>query len=54
MRNLPLGNEGTLDLVSAGENLRIRSDTPFTLSVITEQEVVQMAVPAGTFELELA
>lgn len=54
VRNLPLGNEGTLDLVSAGESIRIRCDTPFTLTVINEQEVVQMAVPVGTFEFELA
>jgi len=53
VRNLPLGNEGTLDLIGDGETVRIRSDRPFTFAVYQGQDVVQAAVPAGETEFSL-
>lgn len=51
--NLPLGNEGTLDLMGDSETVRIRSDVPFTITVHQGQDVVQTAVPAGNFEFSM-
>jgi hypothetical protein len=53
VRNLPLGDEGTLDLFAAGEAIHIRSDATFTLNVYDGQDVVKTAVPAGNFEISL-
>ena len=53
VRNLPLGNEGTLDLFSMGKRVRIRTDVPFTLVLQEGPDVIQTAVPAGAFEIEL-
>jgi hypothetical protein len=53
VRNLPLGDEGTLDIIGSGDIILIRTDAPFTLAVHDEQELVQVAVPAGTFEFDL-
>ena len=53
VKNLPLGNEGVLDLVGDAETVRIRSDLPFTFTVYQGQDVVQAAVPAGETEFSL-
>ncbi len=53
VRNLPLGADGALDIVGAGDTLKIRTDSPITLTVHDRQEIVQTAVPAGTFEISL-
>ena len=53
VRNLRLGNEGTLDLTGTTESIRIRADAPFTLVVHSNGEIVQTAVPAGEFDLVL-
>lgn len=51
IRNLPLGNEGTLDLISDGESIHIRTDAPITLVLYGERETIQTAVPAGVFDI---
>lgn len=53
VRNLALGREGTLDLFTAGKRVSIRTDVPFTLVLAAGQDVVQTAVPSGSFEIEL-
>ncbi len=53
VRQLPLGNEGALDLTSIGNLVRVRTDAPLTLALHNGSEVVQTAVPAGTFEIAL-
>ena len=53
VRNLPLGNEGVLDMVAEDDAVRIRTDTPFTLIIRSGREVVQAAVPVGDFSLSL-
>lgn len=53
MRQIPLGNEGTLDLISAGDVVRVRSDIALTLILHDAADVIQMAVPAGEFEIAL-
>ena len=53
VRNLPLGGEGSLDIIAGGELLKIRTDSPITLTVHDRQEIIQTAIPAGTFEISL-
>lgn len=53
VRNLPLGSEGTVDLFGVGDSVRIRSDVPFTLAIHGDQDIIQMAVPAGSFDISL-
>ena len=53
VRGLPLGDEGTLDLVSEGSTVRLRSDAPLTLVLHNGTEVIQSAVPAGSFSISL-
>lgn len=53
IRNYPLGNEGTLDMLSSQEYIQIRADVPLTLVIYDGRDVVQTAVPAGEFELRL-
>jgi hypothetical protein len=53
VRNLPLGNDGSLDLIGTDDAVRIRTDTPFTLAVHDSRQVIQAAVPAGTSEITL-
>jgi hypothetical protein len=53
VRGLPLGNEGTLDLLSVGQTVRVRSDAPLNLALHNGSEVIQTAVPAGAFEIAL-
>ena len=50
--NLPLGSSGTLDLEGDDEVIRVRSSTPFTLQVQSEDRKLQASVPAGETELE--
>ena len=51
VRGLPLGDEGTLDLTCVGPTVRIRSDAPLNLVLHNGTEVIQSAVPAGSFEI---
>lgn len=51
VRNLRLGNDGTVDLVGGVDSIHIRTDAPFTLVVHNDSEIVQTAVPAGEFNL---
>lgn len=53
VRNLPLGTEGTVDLISEGQTVRIRTDAPFTLFLHSSKDVFQTAIPAGSFAIEL-
>jgi len=53
VRGLPLGDEGTLDLLTVGQTVRIRSDAPLNLVLHNGTEVIQSAVPAGAFEIDL-
>ncbi|MBK7216061.1 MAG: hypothetical protein IPH95_03050 [Candidatus Promineofilum sp.] len=53
VRGLPLGDEGTLDLLSDGATVRLRSDAPLTLILHNGSEVIQSAVPAGAFTISL-
>lgn len=53
IQNYPLGDEGTLDLISEGELIRVRSDVPITLVIHHGRDVVQTAVPAGRFEIRV-
>lgn len=53
VRNLPLGFEGTADLFGVGDSVRIRSDVPFTLAIHGDQDIIRMAVPAGSFDISL-
>ncbi len=51
IRNLPLGQDGSLDIVGTSEAIRIRTDAPFSLTIYDANEVVKTAVPAGEMEL---
>ena len=53
VRNLPLGNEGTIDLLSDEDTIQIRTDAPITLIIHDNKEIFQTAVPAGEFALSL-
>lgn len=53
VRNLPLGPDGSLDLTVAQDTLKIRTDSPITLTIHDGQEKMQTAVPAGSFEISL-
>jgi hypothetical protein len=53
LRNLPLGNEGSLDIIGTAEAIRVRTDTPVTLAVHDSQQVIQAAIPAGLSEISL-
>jgi hypothetical protein len=53
VRNLPLGNEGSVDIIGTDEVVRIRTDSPFTLAVHDSRQVIQAAVPAGNSEITL-
>jgi hypothetical protein len=53
VRSLPLGNEGSVDIIGTDDAVRIRTDTPFTLTVHDSRQVIQAAVPAGTSEISL-
>lgn len=53
VRNLPLGNEGTIDLLGDQDEIHVRSDAPVTLIIHDDKEIFQMAVPAGKFALSL-
>jgi hypothetical protein len=53
VRNYPLGHEGRLDLIVSGESLQIQTDVPFTLIIRNGREIVQSAVPAGTFTIPI-
>ena len=53
VRGLPLGDEGTLDLLSEGSTVRLRSDAPLTLVLHNGTEIIQTAVPAGSFAISL-
>ena len=53
VRNLPLGNEGTIDLLGDEDTIQVRSDAPVTLIIHDDKEISQMAVPAGEFALSL-
>jgi hypothetical protein len=50
---VPLGDEGTFDLIGDGETVTVRTDAPFTLTVIDEPNVVRTAVPAGSLTFSL-
>ncbi len=51
VRNLPLGNEGTIDLVGDDESVHVRTDAPITLAIYGDHETIQVAVPAGDFNI---
>lgn len=53
VRNLPLGNEGTIDLISSNGSIRVRTDTPVTLIIYADKEIIQMAIPTGEFDLSI-
>ncbi len=53
VRNLPLGDEGTIDLLGDEDTIQVRTDAPVTLVVYDDKEVFQTAVPAGEFALSL-
>lgn len=53
VRNLPLGEEGVVDMFGDMEAISIHTDTPFTLAIHDSQQVIQMAVPAGTSNIPL-
>lgn len=53
VRNMPLGNDGTLDLIGNADSVSIRTDAPFSLIIVNEKEVIKTAVPAGAFDLSL-
>lgn len=53
VRNLPLGPEGTLDMVSDGETIQIVTNTPFNLKVRQGEAMVQTAVTAGVSSISL-
>lgn len=53
VRNYPLGEDGTLEIMGNRERLTIITDVPFTLIMQDAQENLQAAVPAGTTEINL-
>ena len=53
VRNLPLGNEGSIDLMGSNGSIRVRTDVPVNLTVYVDNEIVQAAVPAGEFDLSI-
>ncbi|MBE2201612.1 MAG: glycoside hydrolase [Anaerolinea sp.] len=51
--NLPIGPEGTLNLTGDKEKLTIQTDTPFTLHIREDGQLVQAAVSVGVTEIDL-
>ena len=54
VHNYPLGQDGTMDLLSNGERLFISTDIPVTLTYRDSVQEFQVAVPAGASEFPLA
>ena len=54
VRNYPLGNEGTMDLLGDAEKATVITDVPFTLTIQLNGENVQAAVSTGTTEIDLS
>lgn len=54
VHNYPLGSGGTLDLLGTDEQVVVTTDTPFTLTIRDRVQSVQVAVPAGTMEIDLS
>lgn len=54
VHNYPLGSGGTLDLLGNQEQVVVTTDVPFTLMIRDRVQSVQVAVPAGTTEIDLA
>ena len=54
VRNYPLGNEGTMDLLGNAERATVVTDVPFTLTIQLQGENVQTAVATGTTEIDLS
>lgn len=53
VRNLPLGKEGVLDMFGDMDEIRVQTDTPFTLSIHDSQQIIQLALPIGTSTIPL-
>lgn len=53
VRNLPLGAQGTVDLIGDDQRLQVRSDHPFTLTVVHSEGQMQTGVPAGRSDIAL-
>jgi hypothetical protein len=53
VRNLPLGKEGVLDMFGDVDQIRVQTDTPLTLAIHDSQQIIQLAVPAGTSTIPL-
>ncbi len=53
VRNFPLGDEGTIDLLGDQDAIHVRADAPVTLIIYDDKEIFQTAVPAGEFTLSL-
>jgi hypothetical protein len=53
VRNLPLGHEGRMDLIVSGESIQIQTDVPFTLIIRNGRDIVQSAVPSGSFTISM-
>lgn len=53
VRNYPLGEQGTLDIVGDQDSIEIITDTPFYLTVIDPEGSLQSAIRAGTVEIKL-
>jgi hypothetical protein len=54
VRNYPLGDEGSLDLLGTPEKVVVTTDVPFTLTIQLGAEHVQVAVPQGMTEIDLS
>lgn len=53
VRNLPLGTEGSIDLLGSNGSIRVRTDAPVTLTIHAEKEIFQIAVPSGEYDLSI-
>ncbi|MCA9934334.1 MAG: glycoside hydrolase [Ardenticatenaceae bacterium] len=54
VRNYPLGEEGTLELLGDAAQISITTDVPFTLEIReVDGQTLQTAVPVGTTEIDL-
>lgn len=53
VRNLPLGAQGTIDLIGDTQRIQVRSDHPFTLTVVHREGQLHAGVPAGRSDIAL-
>lgn len=54
VRSYPLGPDGRLDLIGNGQRVIVITNVPFGLTINDGGEIISLAVPTGTTEVELS